>query len=92
MVASLAPGRLSRPDQPPKGSLRVIQSSAVTAKTHITRRCAASQGSLSGRLAVIEPVNLRVSHHMAIGSSTSTTGSPQRIQPRKLTSSPLSSV
>ena len=70
----------------------MIHSSAVTRNTHNTRFCATSQGSLSGKLADSALFKPRDNHHMATGSNSTTTGSPQRIQPRKLTSSPVSSV
>ena len=84
--ASLADGRSSQARQPPKGSVRVIQASAVNANTNRTRFSSIHQAPGSGRSTSLEPRSLRVSHTPITGTITKTTGSPQLIHWEKLTS------
>ena len=81
--ASFARDKPSAPDQPPKGSLRVIQASAVRPKTSMTRRSPLDHAPSSGNGAAGVARRPRPSQSAASGSSTATTGMPMVIQSRK---------
>ena len=83
--ASLACGRPSHRLQPPNGSLRVIQASAVIANRVSTRRSATRQGPTSGKRRPAAVPRPRVRVQAMTGTSTTTTGIPQLIQREKLT-------
>ena len=82
--ASLVKGRPSHACQPPKGSARVIQASAVSAKMVITRRSALRQGPTGGNVIPNSVGKFRVTHHQAAGNSTAMTGIPHDIHWPKL--------
>tara|TARA_B100001179_G_scaffold133523_1_gene95895 strand:+ start:1661 stop:1960 length:300 start_codon:yes stop_codon:yes gene_type:complete len=79
-------------DHPPKGSLRVIQANAVSAKTYMTRRSAVFQLPTSGKSILPLYRRFRVSQRPTMGKKTSTTGTPHAIQVKKEISAPTFSL
>ena len=89
--ASLACGRSNHTFQPPKGSLRVTQASAVRPNTSITLRSCVCQGPTSGNWTFKTPPRLRVNIMAIAGTNNTTTGSAQRIHWVKLMDCPVAS-
>ena len=82
--ASFAEAKPSHCCQPPNGSARVIQASAVSAKMMSTRCSALRHGPTAGRVIFSSRGSVRVTHHHASGSNRPTTGTPQDIHWPKL--------
>ena len=91
-VESPTPGAPNRPDQPPKGPVRVIHNSTVTPNTANTRTSLDCQTPTWGRLRLVPPLTLRLSHRAINGKPQSTTGTPVVIHFAKVYSWPVNSL